>query len=147
MNELKEVLFLSWDHGKDKEHTRMNAIKALYDGLIVNAKAIFGTSLAQEEIIKRINAFNLQDFSAELFSFKALINEEELKLLIQLNDLCGSEVNLMTAKDEDIKNLIKKCDFEPAPESNLIVKKSIVKRESGAFARFKDATAILTRDK
>lgn len=33
------------------------------------------------------------------------------------------------------------------PESNLVVKKTIVKREKGAFSRFKDATAVLTRDK
>lgn len=52
----------------------------------------------------------------------------------------------MKATDEDIKNLIKKVEFEQAPESKLIVKQSIMKRESGAFARFKDATAILTRD-
>lgn len=94
-----------------------------------------------------MNAFNLQDVSAELYSFKALISEDELKQLMSLNDLCGGEVNFMKANDEDIKNLIKKVDFEAAPESNLVVKKSIMKRESGAFNRFKDATAILTRDK
>lgn len=46
LNELKDVLFLTWDHGKDKEHTRMNALKALYDGILNNCKSIFGTSLA-----------------------------------------------------------------------------------------------------
>lgn len=125
----------------------MNALKTLYDGILSNCKSIFGSSTAQEEIVKKLNAFNLQDVSAELYSFKALISEDELKLLMSLNDLCGGDVNFMKATDEDIKNLIKKVDFEAAPESNLIVKKSIMKRESGAFARFKDATAILTRDK
>jgi hypothetical protein len=81
LNELKEVLFLSWDHGKDKEHTRMNSIKALYDGIINNAKAIFGSSVAQEEIVTKINGFNLQKVSAELFSFKTLISGEEHKLM------------------------------------------------------------------
>jgi tRNA U34 5-carboxymethylaminomethyl modifying enzyme MnmG/GidA len=42
LNELKEVLFLSWDHGKDKEHSRMTALKALYDGILTNCNAIFG---------------------------------------------------------------------------------------------------------
>jgi hypothetical protein len=65
---------------------------------------------------------------------------------MQLNDICGARVDFMKATDEDIKNLIKKVEFESAPESNLILKKSIVKRESGAFSRFKDATAVLTRD-
>jgi len=147
LNELKEVLFLTWDHGKDKEHTRMNALKALYDGILSNCKSIFGTSAAQDEVIKKLNGFNLQDVSAQLYSFKALISEEELKQLIQINDLYGGGVDFMKATDEDIKNLIKKVEFEKAPESNLIVKQSIMKRESGAFARFKDATAILTRDK
>jgi hypothetical protein len=36
--------------------------------------------------------------------------------------LCGSDLNLTNATDEDIKKLVKKCDFEAAPESNLIVK-------------------------
>jgi hypothetical protein len=42
LNELKETLFLAWDHGKDKEHVRMTAVKGLYDGIINNSKAIFG---------------------------------------------------------------------------------------------------------
>ncbi len=39
---MKDTLFLTWDHGKDKEHCRMNALKTLYDGIIANAKHIFG---------------------------------------------------------------------------------------------------------
>jgi len=79
LNELKETLFLAWDHGKDKEHIRMNAVKTLYDGIINNGKAIFGQNVSQEEIVKKLNAFNLQEVSAELFSFKALISEDELR--------------------------------------------------------------------
>ena len=43
--------------------------------------------------------------------------------------------------------MIKKIVFEAAPESNLVIKKSVIKRESGAFSIFKDSTAVLTRDK
>ena len=53
----------------------------------------------------------------------------------------------MNATDDDIKGLIKKVTFEDAPESNLIIKKSNVKRDKGPFSKFKDATAVLTRDK
>ena len=44
MQNFKETLFLTWDHGKDKEHVRMNALKLLYDGIILNSKAIFGSN-------------------------------------------------------------------------------------------------------
>ena len=60
--------------------------------------------------------------------------------------MAGTGIDFMKATDADIKNLIKKSDFEAAPESNLVVKKTIIKRESGAFSKFKEATAILTRD-
>lgn len=53
----------------------------------------------------------------------------------------------MKATDDDIKALIKKVTFDEAPESNLIMKKSNVKRDKGAFSKYKDATAVLTRDK
>ena len=42
INALKEVLFLTWDHGRDKEVTRLSAIKELYDGIVANSAAIFG---------------------------------------------------------------------------------------------------------
>lgn len=34
LNQLKETLFLIWDHGRDKELTRMQALKELYEGII-----------------------------------------------------------------------------------------------------------------
>jgi len=37
--------------------------------------------------------------------------------------------------------------FDEAPESNLVIKKSNVKRDKGPFSKFKEATAVLTRDK
>jgi hypothetical protein len=76
---LKETLFLTWDHGKDKEHCRMNALKALYDGIINNDKTIFGQSPVQEEILKKLNDFDLKTVSAELYSFRAIISENELR--------------------------------------------------------------------
>ena len=52
---LKETLFLTWDHGKDKEATRLKAIKELYDGITTNSNAIFGANKTQEEIIAKLN--------------------------------------------------------------------------------------------
>ena len=67
--------------------------------------------------------------------------------MMQLNDLCHAGIDFINANNDDIKSLIKKVQINNPPESNLVVKKAIVKREKGAFARFKDATAVLTRDK
>jgi hypothetical protein len=89
----------------------------------------------------------LQAGASELFSFRALISENELKQLMQLNDMFGCGVDFMSATDDEIKSLIKKVTFEEAPESNLIIKKSNVKRDKGPFSKFKDSTAVLTRDK
>ena len=147
LNALKETLFLTWEHGRDKELTRMTALKELYDGIILNSNAIFGSNASKEEIVAKINGIDHTLVAGELFSFNALISENELKCLLQLNEINHFELDFHTATDADIKNLIKKVEFGPAPESNLIVKKTIVKRESGAFSIFKDATAILTRDK
>jgi hypothetical protein len=53
----------------------------------------------------------------------------------------------MSATDDDIKSLIKKVEFEETPESNLIIKKTTLKRDKGPFSKYKDSTAVLTRDK
>ena len=82
-----------------------------------------------------------------MFSFKALISENELKYLIQLNDIGEGNVEFINACDGDIKNLIKSVEFEEAPESSLVVKQSVIKRESGPLFRWKDAVAVLTKDK
>jgi hypothetical protein len=34
INQLKEQLFLIWDHGRDKELTRIQALKELYESII-----------------------------------------------------------------------------------------------------------------
>jgi hypothetical protein len=52
---------------------------------------------------------------------------------MQLNDICGCGVDFMIATDDDIKALIKQVTFDQAPESNLIIKKSNVKRVKGTF--------------
>lgn len=66
---------------------------------------------------------------------------------MQLNDIADSNIDFMNTTDGDIKNMIKKIDFDAPPESNLIIKKSIIKSEAGTFSKFKDTTAVLTRDK
>lgn len=53
----------------------------------------------------------------------------------------------MNADEQVIKDFLSVIKFDPAPESNLIVKKSILKREAGAFNILKDSTAVFTRDK
>lgn len=64
-----------------------------------------------------------------------------------LNEINDGGVDFNKPTDAEIKDLIKKIDFEPAPESNLVVKSTILKRDCGPFKKFKEATAILTRDK
>jgi hypothetical protein len=94
-----------------------------------------------------LTGLDLQSGASELYSFRALISETELRQLMQLNNICGCGVDFMKANDDDIKALIKQVTFDEAPDSNLIIKKSNVKRDKGAFSKFKDATAVLTRDK
>ncbi len=43
-------------------------------------------------------------------------------------------VDFGSASDADIKLLVKSVDFEAAPQSNLVVKTSIVKRDAGVFS-------------
>ena len=50
--------------------------------------------------------------------------------MIQLNEICGSNINFINATDDQIQNFLKSVEFEEPPSSNLIVKKSIVKREA-----------------
>ena len=144
---LKETLFLTWDHGKDKEATRLKAIKELYDGITTNSNAIFGANKTQEEIIAKLNTVDQSNLADQQFRYNKLVSEVELRFLYQLNGLIDGGVDWNNASDADIKNLIKKVDFDPAPESNLVLKTSIIKRESGVFSQFKEATAVLTRDK
>lgn len=83
----------------------------------------------------------------EMYSFKGLINESELKALMQLNQQNNGKIDFMNADEQEVKQFINGLQFDQPPESNLIVKKSIIKRESGPFNTFKECTAIFTRDK
>jgi hypothetical protein len=56
-------------------------------------------------------------------------------------------IDFYKADEQIIKDFLNSIKFNMNPESNLIVKKSILKKETGAFKGFKEATAILTRDK
>ena len=67
--------------------------------------------------------------------------------MMQLNKELDLKLDFLKADDKSVRDFINSVIFEAAPESNLVVKKSIVKRESGAFNTLKDSTAVLTRDK
>lgn len=56
-------------------------------------------------------------------------------------------IDFLKADESEIKKFITDLKFDPAPDSNLIVKKSILKREGGAFGGMKESTALFTRDK
>jgi len=58
INSLKEVLFLTWDHGRDKEVTRISAIKELYEGICGNCQVIFGEHPLRQEIVGRLKALD-----------------------------------------------------------------------------------------
>jgi len=147
INSLKEVLFLTWDHGRDKEVNRISAIKELYEGICGNCQVIFGEHPLRQEIVGRLKALDQQILAGEQFHFTQLLSENELRYLVQLDGLVGANVDFPNAMDADIKELIKMVEFEGAPETNLVIKKGLIKRDSGLFSQFKDATAVLTRDK
>jgi hypothetical protein len=75
LNQLKETHFLIWDHGRDKEVTRMQALKELYDNIIANNNSIFGQNPTQLQIIEKLNAIDNSIIAKELFSFHALISD------------------------------------------------------------------------
>jgi hypothetical protein len=53
---------------------------------------------------------------------------------VQLDGIVGANVDFQHATDADIKELIKKVEFEEATETNLVIKKGVIKRESGLFS-------------
>ncbi|CDW71523.1 UNKNOWN [Stylonychia lemnae] len=145
--EFKQILFTAWEEGRDMEFERIKTIKSMYDDIIVANRKIFGENEQQTTAINAINAINQFEVAQELFSFRALISQSELKSMIQLNEICKANIDFINATDDMIKNFIKSVEFEAPPESNLIIKKSIVKRDAGVLNSNKDSTAVLTRDK
>ena len=129
------------------EYERIKTIKSMYDDIIIANKKIYGENETQVTAITAINAINQLDVARELFSFRALISQAELKSMIQLNEICQTNIDFINATDDQIKNFIKYVEFEDPPESNLIVKKGLVKRDAGVLNSNKDSTAVLTRDK
>ncbi len=67
--------------------------------------------------------------------------------MIQLNEICNTNIDFLKATDEDIQAFLKGVEFTDVPQSDLIIKKSIVKRETGVLNSNKDSTAVLTKDK
>ena len=70
-----------------------------------------------------------------------------MKAMMQLNEAVNGGIDFMKTNDQTIKTFIKSIKFEEPPQSNLVIKKGVIKRDTGTFGSFKDSTAILTRDK
>lgn len=52
----------------------------------------------------------------------------------------------MNTDENQVKALLMNITFPGAPDSRLIWKKGILKRDGGTLSSFKEATAILTKD-
>eukprot|EP00347_Sterkiella_histriomuscorum_P012073 403369992 len=146
LTEFKTILFTAWDEGREMEVERIKTIKSMYDDIIIANKKIFGENEVQNNTITQLNQISQLEVAQELFSFRALISEAELKSMIQLNEICNTNIDFINATDDQIKEFINSVEFEKAPESNLIVKKGIVKRDAGVLNSNKDSTAVFTRD-
>ena len=59
----------------------------------------------------------------------------------------GGDMDFLKAEEKDIIEFIRSIAFDPHPDSNLIVRKGILKRDGGTFKSFKESTVLLTRDK
>lgn len=58
------------------------------------------------EILGNLNNIREEDIVRQVYSFKALISENELKYLMTLAQKCGINIDFKNARDEDIKNFI-----------------------------------------
>ena len=129
------------------ELERITTIKGMYDDILIANKKVMGENELQSQAIKAVNDINQGEVAGELYSFRALISQEELKSMIQLNEICNTNIDFIKASDDDIKGFLKGVEFIDVPQSDLIIKKSIVKRDAGVMNSNKDSTAVLTKDK
>lgn len=129
------------------ELERITTIKGMYDDILIANKKVMGENELQSQAIKAVNDINQGEVAGELYSFRALISQEELKSMIQLNEICNTNIDFIKASDDDIKGFLKGVEFTDVPQSDLIIKKSIVKRDAGVMNSNKDSTAVLTKDK
>jgi hypothetical protein len=81
-----------------------------------------------------------------MYSFKSLVDESNLRSLMQLAQACRAGIDFNTVDDLQIKKFIQEMGFDEPPESSLIQKKGIMKRDSGMLGGFKECTVVLTRD-
>lgn len=97
------MLLKSWDEGKEREQERIKCIKSLYADIILTNKKTFGVSELLDKTIGQISQVNEISVVNELYSFRALITENELKSMIQLNNIQNSNIDFMNCQDENIK--------------------------------------------
>lgn len=64
------------------EHERIKTIKGMYDDIIVANRKIFGENEQIASAVQAVNAVNQLEVAQELFSFRALISQAELKSMI-----------------------------------------------------------------
>jgi hypothetical protein len=83
-----------------------------------------------------------------LYDFKNLVSKAELEPMIKLSQYCGIGVDFENLTEAKIRNFIKDIQIDPkAPEGNLVMKKSLLKRDVGKLKKFKASTAVVTMDK
>lgn len=76
----------AWDEAKDLEIERIRSLKVLYEDIAKHNQKIFGQSQQHITLLQEMNKTDHMKVVNELYSFKGLISESELKALMQLNE-------------------------------------------------------------
>ena len=85
IKDVKDILLNFWDEAKKLEVQRLTNLKELYDEIIGHSSKTNPPTEDFKKIIAGMVTTDVNQIVSRLYSFRALISEDELKCMMMLN--------------------------------------------------------------
>lgn len=82
LKQVRDLLMRIWEESREIELERIRSIKALYEDIVQHNNTIYGLNQGFMKVMQQMNQINQLQIVNELYSFKGLISESELKAMI-----------------------------------------------------------------
>jgi len=126
---LRAMLQEVWTEAKELERERIKLIKQLYQDIVEHNMAIFGENKKNIDVMKELSGLNHLQVVDELYSFRAVVSQPELESMVKVRHFQKINFDFEEITEAKLHSFMDSVRIEnSAPESKLILKKSLLKR-------------------
>ena len=88
-----------------------------------------------------------QEFSScDAYTFKGLVGKKEFEDFATLCFKLKIQLDFKRVTIDDVTNVLRTVRLEPAPQSNLVIRVGVLKRDPGMLRQWTESTVVVTKD-